>query len=400
MRRRGTWWALLVLLVSSAAEVPDPENVTVSCQNAAVTVSWDYPEHQPRTLFRVWASLEGRDIIGVETTEHRYDLTHLVWDRQEYYLEYLTVQVAALQGGNESDNKHSNSFSFNSLKVVDTSCSLELPPVEIAVAGETATVSFPNPIQHYRELRRTIAGHSEPLLMFTVSLIGNGSNLGDNRYSCPARDILCKVDVSLPEDAELCVKLKGILFYSEGKRQVTFRETNQTCVSNSDGSHEETLAIVLTTVTISLCIMVAIFICKAKAWTMKTSKLTNALDFPPGRHSNQVLSYDIVPNEKISQVSIVQRSKSLSDTSDDESVGPADRRGLNRSDSTEAFYTQRPLSESSSQTDSDSAHCSVKTDRVSISSEGEPESRSDYDCPHVHLEDMGGGDFITAYEKK
>uniref|UniRef100_A0A3Q1G3G3 Fibronectin type-III domain-containing protein n=1 Tax=Acanthochromis polyacanthus TaxID=80966 RepID=A0A3Q1G3G3_9TELE len=183
--------------------VPPPTHVNVICQNAKVSVSWDYSELQPHTTF--WVNVKNR------TTDRQFDLSHFVWKSEENYNGFLYVTVSAIQGEKESEGVQSNSFSFNYLKTVDTRCYLDFPPVDVKEDGSGATVSFPNPVHFYKELE-TDAAH-----VFS--------------YTPPAKCMMgvntCKLDVLFPEGVKKCVRLKGMLFDSKSVNQ--FRETAEIC---------------------------------------------------------------------------------------------------------------------------------------------------------------------------
>ncbi|MEQ2263943.1 hypothetical protein XENORESO_015791, partial [Xenotaenia resolanae] len=55
-------------------------------------------------------------------TDHQYDLSHFVWESQEHYQAFLCVTVTAIQGGKQSEDVRSKSFSFNMLNPVDIEC--------------------------------------------------------------------------------------------------------------------------------------------------------------------------------------------------------------------------------------------------------------------------------------
>ncbi|XP_029949354.1 interferon gamma receptor 1 isoform X2 [Salarias fasciatus] len=388
MRTGGAFRALLVLLVISvsAAGVPPPENVLVSCRNAAVTVSWDYSKQQPETRFGV--SIHGRDGIfdQTETTDRRIDLSYFVWGSQQHCLDFLYVQVKALQGSTWSENKTSNSFSFNNFMTVHTKCSLEFPPVDVDVdvdAGK-ATVTFDNPVHHYKEVKQV--NRALPQFSFTISPVENGTKRGgDVGALCMASDPICRADVPLPEDVKPCFVLKGALFDGLGINSVTVRPTEEICATESVESQEVILAVILTTVALFFIIMGVLLICKVKAWTLKDK---------PGE---KPCSLDSTRSSITSKDSGHSRKDSgLPETYEDRGAD------LDASHAERPFYLDRALSESSSQNDSGSAGSSEETDSVLLVSDKESEEEdtpvvSNYDRPHVHKMDMGDGDIVEGY---
>ncbi|MEQ2281791.1 hypothetical protein AMECASPLE_034020, partial [Ameca splendens] len=151
-----------------ALRVPPPSNVTVNCQNLQTTVSWDYSEHQPHTIFQV--KICGTNTVRsfeANTTDHQYDFSDFVWESQEHYMAFLCVNVTAIQGGKQSEVVRSKSFSFNMLRSVDIKCMLDFPPVDVLRTEKRSSVGFQNPVKFYNELKRTIK--QDGVLEYTVS---------------------------------------------------------------------------------------------------------------------------------------------------------------------------------------------------------------------------------------
>uniref|UniRef100_A0A3P8S403 Fibronectin type-III domain-containing protein n=1 Tax=Amphiprion percula TaxID=161767 RepID=A0A3P8S403_AMPPE len=203
--------------------VPPPRNVHVSCQNAKVSVSWDYSKQQPHTIFRI--NISGSS----ETTDHHFDLSHFVWKSEENYKDFLYVTVTAIQGDSQSEGVQSNSFSFNYLKTVDTQCSLDFPPVDVKEDESGATVSFPNPVHFYKELEQTVNPNAAPVFQYIVSSVKNHCICSVYRVDT------CKLDVPFPEGVKKCVRLKGTLFDSNFVNQLVVRETAEICAHVSTG---------------------------------------------------------------------------------------------------------------------------------------------------------------------
>ncbi|XP_028267233.1 interferon gamma receptor 1 [Parambassis ranga] len=399
MLMRGAFTALILLIRGlSAAVVVPPAKVTVSCQNVTATATWEYPELQPHTSFRV--SFRGSaEHYEAETTELRYDLSSYVWDK-ENYMEYLYVTVTAVQGGAQSEAVQSNSFSFSSLKTVDTKCALDFPAVDVKADDSGVAVSFENPFRFYKELMQTVKPHDTRSLKFIVYPVAdNKTRLGETDGFCSVTEDFCKLDVTIPGHVEKCVTVKGWLFDGNGVNQVVFSKTTKKCVRHS---HEIIVAVVAAALLSVLVIIISLLvfcICKVKAWEIQ--KKPSCLK--PDQWKNADLKYNAVPSDAISPATIHEPPKRLSVSSEDidhfhnpqgSSIGSNDRHE----------YTDKRLSESSSQelgivgyeghrTD-DSSDDSERTESVSLDLE---EERSPYDCPKFVQVDMGNGDMATGY---
>ncbi|XP_031158575.1 interferon gamma receptor 1 isoform X2 [Sander lucioperca] len=150
---------VLVLLLSRAAAtayVPPPTNVTLSCLNLHVAVTWDYSEHGPQTRFIVQIEgSEGKPYQN-ETTDHRYNLSDYIWASEKRYMDLHYVTVTAVEGGNQSEPVTSETLSFNDLKTVKIKCELDFPPVDVYEKDSGATVSFRNPLHYYSQLKHAV----------------------------------------------------------------------------------------------------------------------------------------------------------------------------------------------------------------------------------------------------
>ncbi|XP_054865878.1 interferon gamma receptor 1 isoform X2 [Amphiprion ocellaris] len=225
-------FTVLLLLVGgvSAVPVPPPRNVHVSCQNAKVSVSWDYSKQQPHTIFRINISGSSENWEVSRTTDHHFDLSHFVWKSEENYKDFLYVTVTAIQGDSQSEGVQSNSFSFNYLKTVDTQCSLDFPPVDVKEDESGATVSFPNPVHFYKELEQTVNPDAVPVFQYIVSSVKNHTAyIRQFEENCMERVDTCKLDVPFPDGVKKCVRLKGTLFDSNFVNQLVVRETAEIC---------------------------------------------------------------------------------------------------------------------------------------------------------------------------
>ncbi|KAM9315297.1 interferon gamma receptor 1 isoform 2-T2 [Pholidichthys leucotaenia] len=396
-------FVLLLLLISgvSPLTVPPPTNVTVSCRNDSVSVRWDYGKQQPETKFKV--NLQGYDWnYENETTEHWCDLSHEIWKSRERFLDFLFVSVRAIQGGNLSKAADSNTFSFNSLKEVDTTCALDFPPVDVYVSESgAAVISFLNPFHFYRRLKQTIRSEDESFKFGVFPLRNHTMLKGEFGGCCPATNVTCKLDVKLPINVT-CVMLKGEMFYRNGISQISVNKT-EICSQDQFEVQEVVLAVLLLSIFLIIVTVIMIFICKARAWTMLRTPLPKPLIFDSQR---QPLNYDPNPKEDISQVSVENPCKSLhvtleeDDPSEDKKSLCEDSRPCedpqvpaagSYSSDRECLYDRRELG--SEETDDDSSDNSANTDCVLIEEE---EEVSPYDRGHVWA-DMGNGDMVRGY---
>ncbi|MED6255728.1 hypothetical protein ATANTOWER_013973, partial [Ataeniobius toweri] len=366
---------------------PPPSNVTVNCQNLQTTVSWDYSEHQPHTIFRV-KTFGPNTVRSFEanTTDHHYDLSHFVWESQEHYQAFLCVSVTAIQGGKQSEDVRSKSFSFNMLNPVNIKCMLDFPPVDVLGTEMGASVRFQNPLKFYNELNRTITTDSE--LQYTVS------SAAEFEGSCHVTEDNCKRDVTFPDGVEECVTLKGHLLVGRlGVNIITFKETEKFC-SEKTVEGVIVLAVTLGSIFVVILIVAVVVILKVNAWTMNTVTPPTYLMNLEGADSQQRFCTISANPEKISPVSIFKPYESTKHLQTS-NVGcdhdhPAQRR--------ERFQWNPEavgFMSGANGTDEDSADDSVQTECVSISST--EEEISPYDSPHFVTMDMGAGEMVTGY---
>ncbi|XP_041839190.1 interferon gamma receptor 1-like isoform X2 [Melanotaenia boesemani] len=359
----------LVSVVSAVIVVPPPTNVTVICQNLKTIASWNYNKQQLETSFTVNIKGCKRDFMD-ETTDHLYDLGPFL---KECYMDYLYVTVTAIQGENRSEAVRSNSFSFNYLKMVDTTCELEFPPVTVAVNVDEkrALVKFQNPFYFYKELEHINIQDDVLQLRFTVI------SFRDVQFDafCTVKQTICKLDIeAFPEGVEKCVKLKGVLFVGKGVKQVQFRETDQICSHESSEKNTFLLAVILLGAFALLVIAAVIVIFEVKAWTMRTPVLPNILD---PRHWEQ---------DNKDPVSDAYQSLTAMTSKPDPDLNPPAQPTLISDD-------QQPETlDSTSETES-SAEC-VFTDE-----DEDEESVSPYESRQFTTIDMGD-DMVTGYSGK
>ncbi|NP_001348100.1 interferon gamma receptor 1 isoform X1 [Kryptolebias marmoratus] len=400
----GAFTVLCLLSGVSSVDDPLPANVTVSCQNAKTTVRWDYSKREPHTIFRVTLIFTPDSKHEEYTTDHQYDLSSLVWQSEEHYMSFLYVSITAIEGGNQSKPVSSNTFSFNSLKTVDTKCILDFPPVKLNVNETKTSVTFENPFSFYKELRSTVKGTSSA---FQFDVASDGHNF---KGKCTVKDGSCKQDVTFNEGKEKCVTLKGWLFLNSGMEPISFRKTERICSTASPEFADQgvsLLAVILMSSFALLTCVVGISICKVKAWTMKTPDLPKPLVVQTD--DTKVLC---TAETVISPVSMDKPYKTSTIKPEDSYPKSYDV----SSSSLDSILSDRPLYkdkgrqlEDSKQeleavglmgtrTDEDSVDGSVRTECVSLSSQDEErESMSPYDSPHFVMLDMGDGDIITGY---
>lgn len=401
--------ALLVSIVAGSTVhgtvIPEPQNVTLKCEKQFPILQWDYSHQQPQTLFRVNIS-GSAGAHEYETTEHRFDLSKFIWESEDRYMAYHSVSVTAVMGGIKSNSVKPISFTFNQMKLADIICELDFPTVTLTAEG---TVSFPNPFSFYPELEQAIKPKSA-LFWFEISASGN-----DYEGDCRVDQKICKYDLSVSDNVETCIKLKGWLMEGNEVGRVRFRETDDVCPSPSIGVHWAVI-IVMLAVFFVLLVIIIFFVCNERAWMLKTQTLPGALDL-----LEPIISYKrystLDSNATMSRVQVVHRQPSV-DSMEEEQVSPtADPCDGSsgpgpQNPPRDAFYTEGALLDSNGSqeamglmsegqtTDDDSANCSIETESVSMNStegEGEGEARSPYDCPHSLHIDMGDGNTVVGY---
>ncbi|XP_068451674.1 interferon gamma receptor 1 [Clinocottus analis] len=370
-------FTVLLLLVGGVSAVAPPENVTLSCSNVNVSVSWEHRGQTPRTSFSV--RVEGRPVA--ETTERQYDLTRFVWASQRRCLGFHAVSVAAKEGGDQS-NSTSITFSFNRFKPADVKCKLDFPTVDLSESASGAMLSFMNPLRFYKELKEA-SKTSHPTVEFTAS-----SNHSDFQQDCTEKDGVCRLDISFPDGAEKCVKtLTGVLLFT-GHGQVEFRDREHICASSSTDAGALTLLLLLLLLFVVIVVAIIIAVWTVKGWTTETPKPVIL-----GLWWHYINSwYATVSQDNISPIVLIDgkpcKNPSVSTEEEEKEEGAA----LQGGSASAPLYTERRFLE-------DSADDSEKTETVSLE-EDEEEELSPYDCPHNLQVDMGDGDMVTCYSKR
>ncbi|XP_063739224.1 interferon gamma receptor 1 isoform X2 [Eleginops maclovinus] len=384
----------LLLLVSgvSAAVVPPPENLTVSCSNLNVSVSWDFSGDQTQTKFKIdvksSANTKGHSSL---VSKRHFDLSQIVWESKNYFMEYYAVNVTAIQGDHKS-NDTGTSFSFNTLKSVFVKCELDFPPVDLMETDSGATLLFMNPLRFYKKLNQSYEAEAVPF-SFIASSKTNETGV------CKVKDENCKLDIPFAADAEKCVTLKGQLVHSASRDNFVFRKTGLICAEEAEGDFTVAMVVMLFILGIVIT-MILIFIFKVKAWTVKIPEIPPFLK-PGWNPTNKVLAYATVSPVDTIDVNLrynmcnqpsVSSEEDLTEEGDCSCVLQVEEEEHDRRDngrdnlppSSENYSDGRLLEESSGDED-DSADDLVKTEIVSI----DVEEKEDED-------DMGG----TVYMKR
>ncbi|KAL7404384.1 hypothetical protein ABVT39_013920 [Epinephelus coioides] len=401
MRVGGAFMVLLFLISRvSAGDVLLPTNVTLSCTNLNVTVSWKYQERKPQTSFRVHITGSAGD-YETETTDHQYDLSHFVWQSEEHYLAFHYVTVTAIEGGNQSQSVQSETFTFNKLKYADKTCALDFPPVDLNENDSGATVSFVNPLYFYRELKEVGKWNA---VTFIYSVFSDGA-LMSGPTECTAAQEHCKHDVSFPEGVEKCVNLSGWLSARGNLAEVEFRESSRICLSESAELHAVVLTVILFVLAIVISVII-IIIYRANAWTMKIPSLPRPL-ISELQNLRERDMYAHMSHEHFSQVIVSQPCKNPSVSSEEENhlmenLDSSAGSGFQHDE----FYMGGRSEGYRRGDDSENSSVKSETDSTGLEEEDEEELEevsvevSPYDCPHTLQVDMGDGDMVTAYNKR
>lgn len=263
---------LLLWIPAVRGVLPAPENVTVRCGDQRPLVSWDYSPQQP-TNFTVRLSGSGRS-FSEQTADQELDLSRFVWNSSEQMFEFHYVTITAEQGLNRSEPHRSQTFSYNRLKTVEVSCFLKFPPVILSGEGAEATLSLENPLYFYKELRAIRAS----AVFYLTAVIENQS---DQDRRCGQKPV-CKFSLDLPEDAEPCVILSGVI--SNGAEQILLQPIGPLCAAAPTISTEALLAVTIFAVFIVVILLVTIGICKTRAWVFPKVPTPKNLAPNPSSH--------------------------------------------------------------------------------------------------------------------
>ncbi|RVE55475.1 hypothetical protein OJAV_G00235940 [Oryzias javanicus] len=199
-----------------------PENVMVSCENLKVLARWDCKGQQPETNFKAKIMTSFQVLYEDITKETWYDLSHVVWKSKYNCLRILYVTVTASNGGNESAEVASTSFSFNNQNNVQTICLLEFPPVSLVVNGTRAMVKFTNPFLFYDEINQVYKESDSELIFFGKDV--------DTEF-CSKAEPTCTSEVTFPDGEENCVTLEGFLGDKNGFHKIQMNQTQKICAS-------------------------------------------------------------------------------------------------------------------------------------------------------------------------
>lgn len=374
---RPLWAAFLSLLLPGAlvhALVPAPENVTVRCGDQRPVVSWDYRPQQ-LTNFNVHLLGSGQR-FSAQTVDHELNLSDFVWNSSEQMFNYLYVAVTAEQGLNQSKPSESPSFSYNLHKTVAVTCNLKFPPVTLTVEGAEATVSFENPLHFYKELR-TIKDYSK----FDITIII--AKRSEHDRACGQTPV-CKFSVNLPEDAEPCVNLSGVIGHGNyGQEQISVQLIGPVCATATTDLLW-VVAVVIFVLFIVLISLITFGVCKTRAWdlTKIPTPQTLALNL-----QNPTLSM----HQSETVYSSVQITGTRPRTIEDpESPCPESSHRV-QEDEDRVLIPPPDLCE-----DQDESAESTKTETLSLHSSSSEIEVSNYERRHPVEVDMGG-DMVTGY---
>ncbi|KAK1886710.1 Interferon gamma receptor 1 [Dissostichus eleginoides] len=237
----GAFTALLLLLsrLSDALgqKSSSTNNLTVSCTNPNVSLSWEFSELQTHTEFKI-------DVRGSDN--------RLVWKSEAHFMAFYGVNVTAFQGGNQS-KEAKTTFTFNGLKEAHVNCQLDFPDVYMVEKDSGATLSFMNPLHYYKKLNQvTIESDGASFTFQTAS-----SETGHFNGHCNRQEKNCELHIEFPADVEMCETLKGELLGIIGG-QVVFRQTDSICAEPEE--KELTVALVVLLFVLGIVIVVIIII--------------------------------------------------------------------------------------------------------------------------------------------
>lgn len=273
---RAALAAVLLCLHGAAvhASLAAPENVSVRCGDHRPTVSWDYNSPQPH-VFAVQLAGSERT-FSVQTVERELDLRKFVWLSVEQIFGFHYITVTAEQDSNRSKTSRSPTFSYNKLKAVDVHCSLMFPPANLTAEGPQAKLTFGNPLYFYKELKALRDTQYE--VKFTAAT-GNASH---HDGKCK-QERICESSVSVPEGAEPCVTLSGVI--TNGYQDIAVTSVGSVCAAERPLSEELLLGVAFAGVSILIlviCVLV-VFVCKTQAWSV--SKTPTPQNLNPQSHS-------------------------------------------------------------------------------------------------------------------
>lgn len=369
--------ALLLFLPAALviAQVPAPENVVVTCKNLRTVVKWDYPHHQPSTVFQI--KLLGSSGLNREAYAHQFDLTEMVWSSEEQYLEYNYVTITAVTGSNSSKAVSSKSFSFNQYVTVDIKCQLEFPPVTVTVGDSGATVSVENPFHFYKEL--TSIRHTSD---FSVTI--QSGNREDVR-ECNLEEKTCKFSIDFPADADPCFNLTGKILKS-GAKYIQFKKTGPVCATvTATGDHWLVVGVMIFIVAIVVAALTVVM-CKYNAWTMKLIPTPKPLIVQPQTQQHP----DFHCDPTFSSIYITGSRPPLFAPGEENSPGEAEA----------LILAPRPYEDQDTDQDFDSdqdSSESTQSESLSLSSGSEIEMCVYETRPNMVTVEIGEGDTVTGY---
>ncbi|CAL8332986.1 unnamed protein product [Lota lota] len=379
-----------------------PGNVSVVCNNFQTVVSWTYSQQLLDPLFRVYispmATSQGRTEGNVTTRDLQYNLTGDVWKSFMSSRDVYTVYVSAVSGDQESTRTAPQRFTFNQLHEshVKIPCTLDLPPVEVLVNGQVATISFDNPMKIHPELRWAAdIVTSDPLVLRFDVTEDNVTQQGE----CRAHKLKCTLEFFLPSKKEKhCLSLKASLHNSIQK--VLFNEKDPICGQNVavPGTHWLFLALLLALFTLVVC-GVGFMVWKSKACVQSLPSSPSFLD--PKSWTNQQkntmaqMEHFISASEHSHLVTVTQKP---SDPDADGFTQAGDQETLSVDLSSEGPGSSCPSAGYCAGSEGSEEALEGEggeEDPEGEGGEGVPELA--YDQPHFPLFDMGAGDMVRGY---
>ncbi|XP_034085989.1 interferon gamma receptor 1 isoform X2 [Gymnodraco acuticeps] len=282
----GAFTALLLLLSGlSAAFVPPPTNLTVSCTSPNVMLSWEFSEQQTHTEFKIDVRGSGNNEIHQSWVKERhFHVFDFIWKSEASFMDFYGVNVTAFQGGNRS-KEAKITFTFNDLKTADKKCHLDFPDVDLVETDSGATLSFKNPLHYYEKLKQAIIG-ADASFIFEAS-----SKTGHYKEDCGQHEN-CKLDIVFPADEEKCVTLKGDLLESIGGQ--AFKQIDRICAEPEEKDLTVALVVLLFVLGIVIVVIIIIII-KVRAWTMESPPTPTPLNFTEREDGPLLIEKDSTP---------------------------------------------------------------------------------------------------------
>ncbi|XP_067296912.1 interferon gamma receptor 1 [Pseudorasbora parva] len=202
---------VLILIHKSTSEVTSrpspPANVSIHCDSYGVEVRWEYPDLSPDVSFlaKVIAAVNSENRILLNSTQKlSLNISSMLFDSGT---NYYFVRVEATRGGQPSESRDSDIFSFNELVTnAKITCHLDFPEVELSPKDGELLVQFINPIELYRNTP-ALRDLKDNKLTYTVEAEEGAQKHG---VSCLMETKTCETSVLFSEHrGNYCVSLTG-----------------------------------------------------------------------------------------------------------------------------------------------------------------------------------------------